>query len=58
MKKNIYCKHYLKEARITETYTYKMISGEINLCRKCEAKLRKQILEQIELEKKCERKLI
>jgi len=49
--RQIYCKHYEKEARRTGVYTYKIICAEINLCQACEKKLRKKILEQNKIEK-------
>jgi len=32
-------------------YDYKLIGSELNLCKECEKKLRKQILEQDKIEK-------
>lgn len=46
MKIDINCRHYNGDG-----YTYKIVNGEINLCVKCEAKLRVQIFEQIKIEK-------
>jgi len=49
--KNIYCNHWRKENEKTYTYIYELIGCDLNLCKKCEKKLRKQIIEQIEVEK-------
>lgn len=51
MKKQINCPHYSKQAREYNVYTYNLINAELNLCKQCETKLRKQILEQDKLEK-------
>jgi len=48
--RQINCKHYETEARKTGVYTYSIIGADINLCRACERKLRKQIIEQKEIE--------
>ena len=55
MRKQINCKHYVKEARKTGVYSYDLINSELNLCRACERLLRKEIKEQdrIEKEMKC-----
>lgn len=55
MKRQINCKHYLKEAKKTSVYTYKLINAELNLCVACEKKLRKEILEQDKIEKGLEK---
>ena len=49
MKKQIYCNHYVKDKK-NSVYSYDLIGSEINLCGRCEKKLRKQILEQNEIE--------
>lgn len=49
--KQLNCKHYIKERMKTGVYTYKLINAEINLCKSCEMKLRKQIIEQDKVEK-------
>jgi hypothetical protein len=49
-KKQLYCKHWMKESKKTSTYIYKLIGAELNLCDACEAKLRKQIKEQDKIE--------
>jgi hypothetical protein len=56
MKKQLYCKHWKKEAKITSTYIYKLIGAELNLCKACESKLRKQIIEQAEFEESLNKK--
>ncbi len=53
MNRQVNCKHYETEARKTSVYTYSLIGLDINCCKACERKLRKQILEQIEAEKEC-----
>lgn len=50
MKRQINCKHYLKESKETSVCTYKLIGAELNLCKGCEKKLRRQILEQDRIE--------
>lgn len=52
MKKELFCNHYSTEAGKNAVYTYKLIDSEINLCDRCEKKLRKQILQQIHFEDK------
>ena len=54
-RRQINCKHYLELVRKTSVYTYNLTDFELNLCNRCERKLRKQILEQIELEKSLKR---
>ena len=49
MKKELDCPHPEKHC-----YTYNIISGEINLCEKCENKMRSQIFEQDKIEKEVE----
>lgn len=51
MKRQVNCKHYEQEARKTSVYTYSLIGLDINCCKACEKKLRKQILEQDKIEK-------
>lgn len=51
MTRQIYCKHYLEESKKTSVYTYSIVGAEINLCKNCEKKLRKEIMEQDKLEK-------
>jgi len=46
MKKQIGCKHKDKWC-----YTYELEEENIDFCKKCEKKLRKQIIEQDKLEK-------
>jgi len=48
--KQLYCKH-IKEYKRVGGYTYKLINAELNLCDKCEEKLRKKIFEQDKIEK-------
>jgi hypothetical protein len=48
--RQINCLHYLKASRKAGGYTYKLNGAELNLCRACEKKLRKGILEQIDAE--------
>jgi len=50
MKNQIECPHFEKESRKTNIYIYKLIGAELNLCMKCEKKLREQIFEQIKIE--------
>ncbi|CAK0756793.1 conserved hypothetical protein [Azospirillaceae bacterium] len=50
MKKQINCKHYLEESKKTSVYSYDLIGAELNLCKACEKKLRKEILEQDKIE--------
>ena len=50
MKRQINCKHYLEEAKKTSVYTYQLVDKLLNLCNKCEKKLRKQVLKQKEIE--------
>ncbi len=50
MKRQINCKHYLKERMKTSVYSYDLIGAELNLCMACEKKLRKEILEQNKFE--------
>jgi hypothetical protein len=56
MIRQINCKHYLKESKKTSVYTYKLINAELNICKNCERKLRKQILEQDKIEKEIKQK--
>ena len=51
MKKQINCKHYIKEAKKTSVYSYNLVGAELNLCVACEKKLRKGILKQDKIEK-------
>lgn len=53
MKKQINCNHYIKESKKTSVYSYDLVNAELNLCKNCEKKLRKEILEQ----DKCEKEL-
>jgi hypothetical protein len=46
MKKQINCIHDGK----THCYSYDLINAELNLCNKCEKKLRKEIIEQDKIE--------
>ena len=46
MKKQINCIHEGK----THCYSYDLINAELNLCNKCEKKLRKEIIEQNQVE--------
>lgn len=55
MVKQINCPHYLEEAKKTSVYSYKLINRELNLCKKCEKKLRKQILEQDKIEREAKK---
>ena len=55
MKRQINCIHYLKAVKNTSVYSYDLIGAELNLCKPCNSKLRKEILEQIKLEKECDR---
>ncbi len=55
-KRQINCHHYREQSKKTSVYTYGLPSFELNLCNKCEKRLRKIILEQIRLEKLCENK--
>jgi hypothetical protein len=50
MKRQINCKHFLEESKKTSVYSYKLINAELNLCKSCEKKLRKEILEQMSFE--------
>lgn len=50
-RKQLYCPHWMQAARKTSVYCYKIFGADINLCKKCEAKLRKEIKIQSELEK-------
>ena len=51
MYKQLYCNHWKKDAKKTSVYGYKLIVSELNICKNCEKKLRKQILEQDKIEK-------
>ena len=55
MKRQVYCSHYEKQAKKTGVYTYKLLDFELNLCNRCEKKLRKTIFGQAELEKDLEK---
>lgn len=48
--KQINCNHYIKASKKTSVYTYKIVDAELNLCKACEKKLRKEVLEQIDAE--------
>ena len=50
MKRNVYCKHITKKIE-KSIYIYKLIDFDLNICDKCEKKLRKLILAQIKIEK-------
>ena len=52
MKRQINCIHYLKSSLKNSVYTYKLINAELNLCIKCERKLREEILKQKKIEEK------
>ena len=54
MPRQIYCGHWRKKVKKTSAYSYKLINSEINLCKGCEKKLRKQILEQDKIERELE----
>ena len=48
--RQINCKHYLRESKKTAVYTYRIVGADINLCKMCERKLRKQIIDQKAIE--------
>jgi hypothetical protein len=48
--KQLYCKHYIKEAKKTSGYTYPLINAELNLCKNCEKKLFKKMKAQHDIE--------
>ena len=50
-RRQIYCKHYEEQAKITFVCTYYLIGADLNICAKCEKKLRNQIKRQIKAEK-------
>jgi len=45
--RQINCEHYLKECNKTDVYTYHLDMADLNLCKRCERLLRKQVKEQI-----------
>ena len=51
MKKQINCKHYIKESKKTSVYSYALVGADLNLCVVCEKKLRRGILEQDAVER-------
>lgn len=57
MKRQISCNHFKEEVKKTSVYEYKLIGSELNLCNKCEKKLRKQVLEQDSIEKEMDIKM-
>ena len=54
IKRQIYCGHCKEQAKKTAVYTYGIIDIDLNLCKKCERKLRKVLLEQVKIEKWCD----
>jgi len=56
MKRQINCNHFIKESKKTSVYSYDLIGAELNLCKKCEKKLRKEIIEQDRIEKEIREK--
>jgi len=44
------CPHYLKAVKKDGGYSYNLVGAELNLCRACERKLRKEIQKQIDAE--------
>lgn len=57
MKKQINCNHFIKESKKTSVYSYKLIGAELNLCKSCEKKLRKEIIQQDKDEKEIHEEL-
>lgn len=51
MKRQVNCKHYEEQSKKTSVYTYRLPSFELNLCNRCEKRLRKHIIEQDNIEK-------
>ena len=47
--RNIYCKH-VRDKKEKSIYVHSLIGFDLNICEKCESKLREQILEQIKFE--------
>ncbi len=47
MKKQINCEHYDRiMKKMQDAFSYSLIGAELNLCKKCESKLIKQMLEK------------
>ncbi len=57
MKRQINCNHFIKESKKTSVYSYSLIGSELNLCKKCEKKLRKEIIQQDKDEKEINEEL-